>query len=45
MPLPGQKSVEKYREISEKLAHPSLLSELRSLFDRRYTDGVTEVAS
>jgi len=37
MPLPDQKTVEKYREISEKLANPSLLSELRSFFDRRYT--------
>jgi len=37
MPLPNQKSVEKYREISEKLAHQSLLSQLRNLFDRRYT--------
>ena len=37
MPLPNQKTVEKYREISEKLANPSLLSELRGLFDRRYT--------
>jgi hypothetical protein len=37
MPLPNQKTVEKYREVSEKLANPSLLSELRSLFERRYT--------
>jgi len=37
MPLPNQKTVEKYREISEKLANPSLLSELRGLFERRYT--------
>jgi len=37
MHLPDQKTVEKYREISEKLAHQSLLSELRGLFDRRYT--------
>jgi len=37
MPLPNAKSVEKYREVSEKLANPSLLSELRSLFERRYT--------
>jgi len=37
MPLPNQKSVEKHREISKKLTSPSLLSELRSLFDRRYT--------
>ena len=37
MSLPDQKSVEKYREVSEKLARPSLLSELRDLFDRRYT--------
>ncbi len=37
MPLPNQKSVEKYRKVSEKLANPSLLSELRSPFDRRYT--------
>jgi len=37
MSLPNQKTVEKYREISEKLAHQCLLSELRDLFDRRYT--------
>ena len=37
MPLPDQKTVKKHREISEKLAHQSLLSELRGLFDRRYT--------
>jgi len=37
MSLPDQKTVEKYREISVKLALPSLLSELRGLFDRRYT--------
>jgi transglutaminase-like putative cysteine protease len=37
MPLPNQKTLEKYRELSDKLAHPSLLSELRGLFDRRYT--------
>lgn len=34
---PTRKIVEKYREVSEKLANPSLLSELRSLFERRYT--------
>lgn len=33
----GQKSIENYQGISEKLASSSLLSELRSLFDRRYT--------
>jgi transglutaminase-like putative cysteine protease len=37
MTLPDQKSVEKYRELSEKLTQSSLLSELRGLFDRRYT--------
>jgi len=37
MPLPKQKTVEKYREVSEKLANPPLLSELRRLFERRYT--------
>lgn len=37
MPLPGRRSVEKYREISRKLTNPSLLSELRRLFERRYT--------
>jgi len=36
MVRPTQKSVEKYREISEKLTDPSLLSRLRSLFERRY---------
>ena len=37
MRLPDQKSVEKYREVSVRLADPSLLSELRGLFERRYT--------
>jgi len=37
MPLPDQRSVEKHREISRKLTNPSLLSELRKLFERRYT--------
>ena len=36
MVRPTQKSVEKYREISVKLADPSLLSKLRNLFERRY---------
>lgn len=36
MSLPDQKTVEKYREISEKLTDSYLLSELRSLFERRY---------
>jgi len=31
-----QKSIKKYRELSEKLAEPSLLNELRSMFKRRY---------
>ena len=37
MPFPTQKTVGKYREISENLANPSLLSELRNLFNRRYS--------
>lgn len=37
MPLPDQRSIEKHREISRKLTNPSLLSELRELFERRYT--------
>ncbi len=37
MPLLDQKTIEKYREISEKLTDSRLLSELRSLFDRRYS--------
>lgn len=32
-----QKAVEKYREVSKKLADPSTLSKLRSLFEKRYT--------
>jgi len=36
MVRPTHKAVEKYREISVKLGDPSLLSELRSLFERRY---------
>jgi len=32
-----QKSIENYRGISQKLTNASLLSELRFLFDRRYT--------
>jgi len=32
----GQESIEKYREISKKLTDPSLLNELRSLFQRRH---------
>jgi len=32
-----RKAVEKYREVSEKLTNPYMLSELRSLFERRYT--------
>ena len=41
MSLPDQKTVEKYREISEKLTDSYLLSELRSLFKRRHN--VTEL--
>ena len=37
MGSPTRKDIEKYREISEKLINPSLISELRELFDRRYT--------
>ncbi len=37
MSLPDQKTVEKYREISKKLIDPSLLSKLRSLFERKYS--------
>jgi len=32
-----QKSIEKYRELSEKLSEPSLLHELESMFERKYT--------
>jgi len=32
-----QKPMEKFRELSEKLTEPSLLDELRCLFERRYT--------
>jgi len=32
-----RKAVKKYREVSEKLANPSMLSELRSRFERKYT--------
>jgi len=31
-----QESIEKYREISRRLADPALLAELRSMFERRY---------
>jgi transglutaminase-like putative cysteine protease len=37
----SRESVEKYREISKKLINPSMLGELRALFDRRY--GLTEL--
>ena len=37
MPLPSQKTVEKYQEVSKKLASRALLSKLRSLFERRCT--------
>ena len=37
MPPPNQNTVEKYCKIRKELANPSLLSELRSLFERRYT--------
>jgi len=37
MVRPTRKAVEKYREISVKLGEPSLLSEVRNLFERRYT--------
>jgi transglutaminase-like putative cysteine protease len=33
----AQEAVEKYRELSKRLADPSMLSKLRSLFERRYT--------
>lgn len=33
----AQEAVEKYRELSRRLADPSVLSQLRSLFERRYT--------
>jgi len=32
-----QDSISKYREISQKIADPSLLAELMALFERRYT--------
>jgi len=32
-----QKSIEKYSELSKKLSEPSLLNELRSLFERKYS--------
>jgi len=35
--VPTQRSVEKHREISKKLVNTSLISELRGLFERRYT--------
>ncbi len=35
--VPTQRSVEKHREISKRLANTSLLAELRGLFERRYT--------
>ena len=37
MVILNQQSMEKYREISKKLREPSLLSELRGMFGRRYT--------
>lgn len=37
MCLLTKKSVDKYRKLSKKLTHPSLLFELRALFERRYT--------
>jgi len=37
MVRPTRKSIEKHREISMRLADPSLLSKLRNLFERRYT--------
>jgi transglutaminase-like putative cysteine protease len=33
----SRESVEKYREISKKLTDPSMLGELRALFNRRYS--------
>jgi len=33
----NQKSIQKYRGLSEKLTDPPLLAELRALFERRYT--------
>lgn len=32
-----QESIDKYREISERIADPSLLADLMALFERRYT--------
>lgn len=37
MVILDQKLIENYRELSKKLTDPSLLTELRSLFERRYT--------
>jgi hypothetical protein len=32
-----REAVEKYRELSKNLTDPTMLSKLRSLFERRYT--------
>jgi len=37
MAVRDQKSIENYRGLSEKLAVPPLVTELRSLFERRYS--------
>jgi len=37
MVVTGQQSIENYRELSKRLTDPSILSELRGLFERRYT--------
>jgi len=37
MPATDQQSIDKYREISEKLADDALLSKLGAMFDRKYT--------
>ncbi|MFQ6064376.1 MAG: hypothetical protein ACE5L6_02765 [Candidatus Bathyarchaeia archaeon] len=39
MPTPAlrKKHIDRYRRFSQKLASPDLLSELRRLFERRYT--------
>lgn len=34
---PTRKTLERYRELSKKLANSSLISELRTIFDRNYT--------
>lgn len=36
MVVPNQTSIEKYRELSKALGNPSILTELRTLFERRY---------